>query len=88
MSVVYHCVVFYYVFMHPCFCLWDIQTKRLQTELLRLEARREEAERKSAQTADKVMMLTDVANQVEETRKENDSLLNQVFNQKYITKVL
>ncbi|XP_073342655.1 uncharacterized protein [Pagrus major] len=48
-----------------------IDTKRLHSELFQSEARREEAERK-------VMRLTDVANQMEETRKENDILITQV----------
>ncbi|XP_039669508.1 uncharacterized protein LOC120566893 isoform X1 [Perca fluviatilis] len=54
------------------------QTKRLHSELCQSEVRREEAERKSAQAAEKVVRLTDVANQMEETRKENDSLIMQV----------
>ncbi|TDH07610.1 hypothetical protein EPR50_G00107940 [Perca flavescens] len=54
------------------------QTKRLHSELCQSEVRREEAERKSAQAAEKVVRLTDVANQMEETRKENDSLITQV----------
>lgn len=44
------------------------------------EARREEAERRASQVADKVMRLTDEANQMEETNKENDRLMTQVFN--------
>ncbi|XP_035858524.1 trichohyalin-like isoform X2 [Sander lucioperca] len=54
------------------------QIKRLHSELCQSEVRREEAERKSAQAAEKVVRLTDVANQMEETRKENDSLITQV----------
>lgn len=44
------------------------------------EDRREEADSKAAELAAKVMRLTDVANQMEETRRENDSLITQVFN--------
>ncbi|KAM9356699.1 uncharacterized protein ABDE67_004283 [Symphorus nematophorus] len=54
------------------------QAKRLHSELCQSEARREEAETKAAQATDKVMRLTDVANQMEETRRENDSLITQV----------
>ncbi|XP_032383889.1 rootletin isoform X2 [Etheostoma spectabile] len=54
------------------------QTKRLHSELCQSEVRREEAERKLVQAAEKAVRLTDVANQMEETRKENDSLLMQV----------
>ncbi|XP_078116729.1 uncharacterized protein LOC144524392 isoform X2 [Sander vitreus] len=54
------------------------QIKRLHSELCQSEVRREEAERKSAQAAEKVVRLTDVANHMEETRKENDSLTTQV----------
>ncbi|XP_044062114.1 trichohyalin-like [Siniperca chuatsi] len=53
-------------------------TKMLHSELCQSEARREEAERKAAQAADEVMRVTDVANQMEETKKENDSLITQV----------
>lgn len=74
--------------MCSCLCLWHVQTKRLHSEVCQSEARREEAERKAAQVADKVMRLTDVVNQMEETRMENDSLITQVFNQIYITKML
>lgn len=70
-----------------CLCLWHVQIKRLHSELCQSEVRREEAERKSAQAAEKVVRLTDVANQMEETRKENDSLITQVFNQIDITKM-
>nr|XP_046262054.1 girdin-like isoform X2 [Scatophagus argus] len=55
-----------------------VDAKRLRSELCQSEASREEAERKAAQAADEVMRLTDVANQMEETRKENDSLITQV----------
>ncbi|CAK6971931.1 golgin subfamily B member 1-like [Scomber scombrus] len=55
-----------------------IQTKRLNSELCQSEARREEAERRAAQVADEVMRLTDEANQMEETNKENDRLMTQV----------
>ncbi|XP_030252294.1 myosin-7B isoform X2 [Sparus aurata] len=48
-----------------------LDTKRLHSEFFQSEARREEVERK-------LMRLTDVANQMEETRKENDSLITQV----------
>ncbi|XP_071313446.1 uncharacterized protein [Trachinotus anak] len=51
------------------------ETKRLYGELCQSGARREEAERKSADAADEVMRLTD---QVEETRRENESLCTQV----------
>ncbi|XP_045887270.1 rootletin-like isoform X1 [Micropterus dolomieu] len=53
-----------------------VDTNMLHSELHQAEVRREEAERKAA--ADEVMRLTDVANQMEETRKENDSLITQV----------
>lgn len=59
--------------LFSCLSLWRVQAERLHGELCRSEARREEAERK-------VMRLTDVANQMEETRKVNDSLIAQVFN--------
>ncbi|XP_042349817.1 early endosome antigen 1-like [Plectropomus leopardus] len=52
--------------------------KRLHSELSQSEDRREEAERKAAQAADKVTRLTDVAHQMEETRRENESLTAQV----------
>lgn len=65
-------------------CLWHVQTTRLHRELCHSEARREEAERKAAQAADEVTRLADVANQMEETRKENDRLITQVFNQIFI----
>ncbi|XP_070818028.1 platelet binding protein GspB-like [Chaetodon trifascialis] len=55
-----------------------VDTERLQSELCQSEARREEAERKAAQIADKVLKLTAVASQMEETRRENDSLITQV----------
>lgn len=55
-----------------------VETKRLHSELCQSEARREEAERRAAQAADKVMRLTDEANQMEETRMENDHLTTQV----------
>lgn len=71
--------------MCSCLCLWHVQTKRLHSEVCQSEARREEAERKAA---DMVMRLADVANQMEETGMENDSLITQVFNQIYITKML
>ncbi|XP_053285277.1 trichohyalin [Pleuronectes platessa] len=53
----------------------NIQAKKLQSELCQSEARREEAERTAAE---KGMRLTDVANQMEETRRENKSLSTQV----------
>ncbi|XP_070770016.1 trichohyalin-like [Enoplosus armatus] len=55
-----------------------IDTKRLHSELRQSEARREEAERGAVQAADEVMRLTDVANRMEETRKDSDSLIIQV----------
>ncbi|XP_051275118.1 protein FAM184A-like isoform X2 [Dicentrarchus labrax] len=55
-----------------------VDTERLHSELCQSETRREEAERKAAQAADKVTRLTFVANQMEETRQENDSLITQV----------
>lgn len=67
--------------MCSCLCLWHVQSKRLHSELCESEDRREEAERKAAQAADQVARLTDVANQMEETRKENESLITQVFHQ-------
>ncbi|XP_033488899.2 uncharacterized protein LOC144458250 [Epinephelus lanceolatus] len=55
-----------------------VDTKRLHSELYESEDRRVEAERKAAQAADQVARLTDVANQMEETRKENENLITQV----------
>ncbi|XP_034453863.1 trichohyalin isoform X2 [Hippoglossus hippoglossus] len=52
-----------------------VQAKKLQSELCQSEARREEAERTAAE---KGMRLTDVANQMEETRRENKSVSTQV----------
>ncbi|XP_056238785.1 centromere-associated protein E isoform X2 [Seriola aureovittata] len=54
------------------------ETKKLYSELSQSEARREEAERKAADAAEKVMRLTDVASQMEETRRENEILTVQV----------
>ena len=58
-------------------CCVHVQAKKLQSELCQSEARREEAERTAAE---KGRRLTDVANQMEETRRENKSLSTQVFN--------
>uniref|UniRef100_UPI0037E9A940 centromere-associated protein E-like isoform X2 n=1 Tax=Semicossyphus pulcher TaxID=241346 RepID=UPI0037E9A940 len=55
-----------------------VETQRLHSELHQSEARRDEAETKAAQAAKKVMKLSDVANQMEETRTENHSLTAQV----------
>ncbi|KAM6952967.1 uncharacterized protein PEZ65_016716 [Lycodopsis pacificus] len=55
-----------------------VDTKWLRSELCRSEAAREEAERKAAEAAEKLVRLTDEANQMEETRKDNDSLITQV----------
>ncbi|XP_076594940.1 uncharacterized protein LOC143325616 [Chaetodon auriga] len=55
-----------------------VDTKRLHSDLCQSEARRKEAERKAVQIADEVLKLTAVANQMEETRRENDSLITQV----------
>lgn len=44
------------------------------------ETKKEEAERRAAQSADKVMRLTDETNQMKETSKENDRLMTRVFN--------
>ncbi|KAK5864798.1 hypothetical protein PBY51_016011 [Eleginops maclovinus] len=52
-----------------------VDAKRLQRELCQSESRRKEAERKAA---DKVVGMTAVANQMEETRKETESLTTQV----------
>ena len=65
-----------------------VQTKKLQRELCQSEVRREEAERKAARTAEKVMRLSDVASQMEETRGENESLNTQVYNYIFIKNVL
>ncbi|KAK2849108.1 hypothetical protein Q5P01_008942 [Channa striata] len=54
------------------------ETKKLHSELCQSEARREEAERKATQAAEKVMRVTDLAIQVEESRKENETLNSQV----------
>ncbi|XP_041845734.1 protein MLP1 homolog [Melanotaenia boesemani] len=48
-----------------------VESKRLQSELSQSEARREEAEKKAAE---QVMRLTDTANQMEDVKKENESL--------------
>ncbi|XP_039976514.1 plectin-like [Xiphias gladius] len=55
-----------------------VETEKLQSELCQSEAGREEAERKAAQAAETVMILTDVARKMEETRRENESLNTQV----------
>ncbi|XP_018535418.1 uncharacterized protein LOC108885530 isoform X2 [Lates calcarifer] len=55
-----------------------IETKKLHDELCQSESRREEAERKAAQAGEKVMRLTDAAGQMEETRRENESLNTQI----------
>ncbi|KAF7667605.1 hypothetical protein LDENG_00053290 [Lucifuga dentata] len=55
-----------------------LETKRLYCELNESKTRREEAERKATQAANKVMRMTDVVSQMEETRKENDHLTTQV----------
>ncbi|XP_019131580.2 golgin subfamily B member 1 isoform X2 [Larimichthys crocea] len=55
-----------------------VDTERLHSELCQSEAGREEAERKAAQAADKLVRLTEIANHMEETTKENDGLINQV----------
>ncbi|KAG8004027.1 protein C4orf50 [Nibea albiflora] len=55
-----------------------VQTKRLHSELCQAEAGREEAERKAAQAADKLVRLTEIANHMEETTKENENLIKQV----------
>ncbi|XP_040903372.1 plectin-like [Toxotes jaculatrix] len=54
------------------------ETKKLHSELCQSDARRQEAERKAAQAAEKVMRLTDVTSEMEETRRENESLNTQV----------
>ncbi|XP_030595033.1 protein lava lamp-like [Archocentrus centrarchus] len=54
------------------------EIKRLHGELCHSEEKREEAEKKATQAAEKVMKLTDVENQMEETRKENYNLITQV----------
>lgn len=54
------------------------EIKRLHGELCHSEAKREEAEKKATQAAEKVMKMTDVENQMEETRKENYNLITQV----------
>lgn len=64
--------------MSMCFLLMHVQTKRLQRELSHSEAMREETERKATLAASEVKRLADVANQMEETTKENESLTNQV----------
>ncbi|GLD67356.1 plectin-like protein [Lates japonicus] len=54
------------------------ETKKLHGELCQSESGREEAERKADQAAEEVMRLTDVAGQMEETRRENESLNTQI----------
>lgn len=55
------------------------QTKRLHSELRHSEAWREEAETKAAQTSAEVTRLRDIASQLDDTRNENQSLIQQVF---------
>ncbi|AWP12030.1 putative leucine-rich repeat-containing protein DDB G0290503 [Scophthalmus maximus] len=55
-----------------------VGTQKLHRDLCQSEARREEAERTAARAAEKVMRLTDVASQMEETRMENDNLNTRV----------
>lgn len=74
-------VAFHWRVTCECLCLWRFKTRRLQRELCHSDARREEAETKAAQMEEKVLRLTDAASQVEETRKENEGLINQVFKQ-------
>lgn len=53
--------------------------KKLYSELNQSEARREQAEREAAYAAEKMMRLTDVTSQMEETKKENENLSTQVL---------
>ncbi|XP_026185748.1 coiled-coil domain-containing protein 136-like isoform X2 [Mastacembelus armatus] len=55
-----------------------VEIKKLHSDLCQSEVRREEAEREATQSAEHVMRLTDVANQMEETRKENEGLNTKV----------
>ncbi|XP_068570913.1 uncharacterized protein [Cebidichthys violaceus] len=55
-----------------------VDTKWLRSELCHSEAAREEAERKAAEADEKLVRLTNEADQREETRKEHDSLITQV----------
>lgn len=56
-----------------------VQTTTLCCELNESEARREQAERKAAYAAEKMLRLTDVTAQLEETKRENENLNTQVF---------
>lgn len=64
--------------LYSCF-----QSKRLQSELSRSEARCDEAETKAAQAAEQVIRLTESISQMEDFKKENESLAAQVFNKIY-----
>ncbi|XP_068443699.1 early endosome antigen 1-like [Clinocottus analis] len=55
-----------------------VDTKWLRSELCHSEAARAEAERKMAEAEEKFVRLTDEANQMAETTKENYSLITQV----------
>lgn len=59
----------------------------MQNERFQCEARREEAERRASQSADHLLRLTDVANQLEETRNQNGTLKAKV-NRANVTSML
>ncbi|KAJ0002420.1 hypothetical protein NQD34_007569 [Periophthalmus magnuspinnatus] len=54
------------------------ERQRLQSELFQSEIKRDEAERRASQLADRLFKITDESNQLQETRKESDSLKAQV----------
>lgn len=59
--------------------LGHVQAEGLRSELCQAELQRTEAETKAVQADDKLRRLTDVANEMEETAAENDSLTSQVL---------
>ena len=56
-----------------------MQIQRLNGKLCQSEAARAEAEKRQDQTANEMMRLTDMTNEVEDARKENDRLTAQVL---------
>ncbi|KAK7919022.1 hypothetical protein WMY93_010306 [Mugilogobius chulae] len=58
--------------------LQESQKKILQDELFQSESKRDEAERRASHLADRLFKVADESNQLQETRKESDSLKAQV----------
>ncbi|XP_072288453.1 uncharacterized protein [Eucyclogobius newberryi] len=54
------------------------ERQRLQSELLQSESKRDEAERRASQFADRLFKVADESNQLQESRRERDSLKAQV----------